>query len=256
MKNKCIYIVIATGLFFSACNDDDETLTSTPAEENYPTDGLVAYFPFDSSYQDVVTTETQETPTGNLAYTVDREGKSGSAIEFLGNEQYLEVELAGSLTGSPNHEASIAVWVLPNPDGLGGTRLLAETTLASFQCRSFKNTSLKIGGSFAYGLEENPTGTTGIATGSSKSVAENTWVHIALTVGNGEFRIYVNGELIYSDNVFEHNGQPVEPIFEPFNQFVLGANYTKGEYWIGVMDDLFFYKRMLTQEEINLLYTL
>jgi hypothetical protein len=37
-------------------------------------------------------------------------------------------------------------------------------------------------------------------------------------------------------------------------QFVLGSNYTSDEFWRGNVDELFFYDRVLTDEEIKNLY--
>ena len=72
----------------------------------------------------------------------------------------------------------------------------------------------------------------------------NQWSHLAVTVGDGKFRVYLNGKVIHEAaagrGTPKANSLPVR----------LGADHSGGSRFVGKMDDVRIYSRALTADEV------
>jgi arabinan endo-1,5-alpha-L-arabinosidase len=77
----------------------------------------------------------------------------------------------------------------------------------------------------------------------------NTWTHVAFTVDGGNVRVYINGEL-------KHQGTNFNDVFTGKNPFyTLGVNWWDTPYQ-GLIDNLRIYDVPLTEEQVQVLYSL
>jgi hypothetical protein len=72
------------------------------------------------------------------------------------------------------------------------------------------------------------------------------WHHMALTKDNNELKFYIDGVLVGTSPTPAVTGP-----FQNLNKYILGHAYDI--MWKGSLDDLRFYKRVLTAAEINTL---
>jgi hypothetical protein len=72
------------------------------------------------------------------------------------------------------------------------------------------------------------------------------WIHLAGTYDGKDVRTYINGQL---KKTVQHPGDP-----ESIGKFEVGSFVAP--FWKGVIDELRFYNRVLSEEEIALLATL
>jgi hypothetical protein len=72
------------------------------------------------------------------------------------------------------------------------------------------------------------------------------WIHLVGTYDGKDVRTYINGQL---KKTVQHPGDP-----ESIGSFKLGSFATP--WWKGTIDDLRFYNRLLSEEEIALLASL
>ena len=244
IKKTLKYPIVLALLIVLSCNQDD---ANTPT--NYPKDGLVAYFPFDGNWEEVITPNTIVAVSENdPIFDNDRNGNPNSSIYFEGFTQYLNITLAANIISSQNNQASIAFW-LKNDITAGLSRtLLAEDNLQAIGIHTNSELPSKISINYNYLVEENEDGTTAQGLNVVHPSEVGVWTHLVYTVDSNDLKIFINGSL-----VGEVLGD-LTPILQPYMQFILGANADKNEFWRGNLDELFFYDRTLTNEEINILY--
>lgn len=78
----------------------------------------------------------------------------------------------------------------------------------------------------------------------SSSFSDNTWHHLVLTTNGSQSNIYVDGNFIAS-------GSGLDPSFASVR---VGTRYTNSTYFVGAMDEIALYGKVLTPTEINSLY--
>ncbi len=166
---------------------------------------------------------------GRVLYTSDRKGQPNKAIRF--NAAY-GVDIF-NVPSTPD-AATVSVWIqhdtLPNPFWI--------SSVFSFKGFILQQNYDLFAGSFQTGLlgtnqmVQSPTGT-------SKK-----WHHMAITRDNSDLRFYIDGVLIGIAPTPAGTGP-----FDPTDNYSIG--YSFGNiFWKGSLDDLRFYKRVLTAGEI------
>ncbi len=224
-------------------------------EPNYPTDGLVAYFPFNRSWEDVINAETVVIPSVNQpSFGEDQDGNSGASIYFDGNDQYLVIELVSEIVSSPAHQATIAMWIRNDITADLRRTLLAERTLSTMAFTTDSEQPSNVSSNYNYLVEDNPDGVSAIGNSIVAGNEVGVWTHVAITVDDEFYRFYVNGNLIDENILGQLGDEQYIPIFQAYTDFVLGANYQEDEFWRGNVDELFFYDRSLDEGEIEKLY--
>ena len=79
----------------------------------------------------------------------------------------------------------------------------------------------------------------------TSALAANTWVHVALTLGNGSASLYVNGEVKATANV------TIKPSdFKP-NKNYIGKSQFADPLFNGLIDEFRVYNRALSADEIK-----
>ena len=216
-----------------------------------PTDGLIAYYPFNGSANDE-SGNGRNCITYGAVLSMDRFGNANSSYEFDGIDDYL----SSSSTGLPTAERTTSLWffansLLSNPAsvlfGYGGNDTFSWTGASWWL---YVNSS-RIGVACHCDSPVTPYYTYGYSL-----LAE--WQSLIAKTSSLGTQLYLNGELVASNGTFVNN------------TIVTNKNMTIGvcvggygeapftnpdvTYFHGKIDDVRIYNRALTETEIRALY--
>tara|TARA_B110000503_G_scaffold140014_1_gene229791 strand:- start:887 stop:1663 length:777 start_codon:yes stop_codon:yes gene_type:complete len=205
--------------------------------------GLIAWYPFNGNAND----ESGNGNTGNIigaGLTSNRLGKSNSAYLFSNsistNLKRIEISMN---TTSVTNGLSIVWWIKRNGDGYISPRAFEFWPGSESE------------GKFVSGVRNNEDTlwfdhhlAGGSISFSLPYSTSNEWAHYVYTVGNGEAKIYINGQL--------HDKQAINTTsIKLGDKVALGRmNHPLYDAFNGILDDIAVYNRVITQEEINYYY--
>ena len=196
--------------------------------------GLLGRYEFNGNFKDTTGQLEDADPTiDRVLFTTDRKGQAKKAIRFNGA---YGVDIF-DIPFTPEN-ASVSFWV--KDDIIEGPYW--KTMLSCHKAFNFIQNELEFNCSFwksGYGIIQQ-VGTAPI---------DNQWHHLAATRDNTSLKLYIDGVLIGT------SPSPAESLpLTPLHNYLLG--YGGGSYWKGSVDDLRFYKRVLSSTEIAMLKNL
>ncbi len=221
---------------------------------NIPTDGLVAYYPFNGNANDLSGNGNHGVPTENVVLATGVAGDDNGAYLFGGYSKPGHIYIRNSESLKFVDGATFSVFVKPTSwyamDG-GNSRSYGGT-----QCFISKNHD---SGSISFVLSGSDEQlNVGVASSSEKwgIVSSNDklkgnylnkWTHIAFVYGNGHACLYVDGILIDS--------KESTPDFSNINErdLYIGKFYDKWYPFDGLIDEVCIYNRALSTSEIGML---
>jgi hypothetical protein len=213
---KKIVIYLLTAIAFIQCKKDKDA--SRPPDLSKE---LLAYFPFDGNFNDSTGQSENISYGGLMSDTKNRHGYSQRAYSFNG----------GLFSFSSNNwqvnPITISFWIKPKDLTMEGYLLRSSTgNFGVYQSKT------KLGLAISNPEE-------GIA------LAEITteWTHFVGMFNGNDIKTYINGKLATTLN---HPGVP-----DIAGTIMIGAS-TIPE-WKGIVDDVRFYHRLLSDAEINIL---
>lgn len=214
--------------------------------------GLVAYYPFNGNANDASGNNRNGTLVNGTAFGADRFGAAGSSASFDGIDDYIKVPDNGGAFSSPVF--SVVAWFYsesPNLQCLIGKRDYATAAgTGGAQYQMFINYSLYPG--LGSNLVGNNSTCNSIPFSSyintQDELCNNRWNCIIVTFDGSRHRLYLNGVLKRDDPT-------------AFSAFLNCSSELRfGNWWQldpqsfkGRMDDIRWYNRVLTQDEITLL---
>jgi hypothetical protein len=206
-------------------------LLTTPLALADLKDGLIAYYPFDGNAQDASGNGNDSVVHG-AKLTTDRFGNNDSAYYFDGNS-YIQTPV-----NSNQKPVSFSVWF--QADNVNGIHSIVDSDVA-----------YHFGHSLIIGYVDND-GDLDIQYHDSYidtgyTIKSGQWHHAVVNYSD-KIQLYVDGHLVaeqpYPDAVFDGS------------QFRFGRHNAEGPQWfVGKMDNIHFYDRALSEEEIQALYT-
>ncbi|WP_299054808.1 FISUMP domain-containing protein [uncultured Polaribacter sp.] len=221
-------------------------ISVTKAQEipsNIPTDGLVAYYPFNGNANDESGNGNNGTVNGNVILSENRNGNLISAYDWpnsnSGFSSSAYISLPNLSSAFTNGLFSISLWVMkyPNPTnadprilGIGESGLIFDRSTSS----------IKVYLGLGLDVKSNPVG-------------ENQWAHIVYTNNgeSGQSFFYLNGNLIHQRTttpklaIVSNTSKPWE----------LGRKSTSAfNGFGGKLDDIGIWNRVLSEQEIQNLY--
>lgn len=229
-------------MFKHALTDDEMTSLLNLNTPNYlPTNGLVAWLPFNANAVDHSINNIHASVTGAIL-TTDRLGEANSAYMFDGSSR---IVLDNTSTIDFSQGTTFAAWVkasvlinasiidkMPFDNGLGN---------GGFRINSRANSDLwATTGTFDPG--------TGVALATSAYEPEK-WIHVAGTAGaDDSLKIYVNGTLV--DAV-----KQTSPMRANLDNILIGGADESFFYeaFMGIIDEVGIWNRELNSEEIKTL---
>lgn len=219
-----------------------------------PSNGLVAYLPFDGNAEDASNAKTGFENIGVDYDTIP--GNSGSktiAARFRGTDETATYLLAKDVQRFMTEQFSFSatiMWQQARPQG-------SSKMYQGIVCLGAKNWTW--GPAYYMGLEgadnsilsyghwtEDPTGR-GEVHSQSGAIALNQWQNVIVTYDGVVMRVYLDGKLIGTDSA--------EINYDHHDRFILGglADNPDGRImggFIGLMDDFAFWNRALNDDEI------
>jgi hypothetical protein len=209
--------------------------------------GLVAYYPFDGNARDQ-SGNGNNGEVHNATLTTDRFGNPNSAYSFDGSGSYIKV-----VNGVPfdfSNIFSVAFWISPST---------VQNTYAAIISKSW----ISNGGSswvieYYYNFLDSVVFTYRTAATNSwkysniTNVVANHWNHYAVVKENTKLSSYLNGNLVAT----AFATYPAIKTNGDLPLFIGNAGPTNGQYFKGVLDDIFIFNRTLTAQEVLKLYQL
>ncbi|MFZ9697666.1 MAG: Ig-like domain-containing protein, partial [Ilumatobacteraceae bacterium] len=195
--------------------------------------GLVAKWSFDSAD----TLGANSTGTGNLVGsggpTWSASGKFGGALSLNGSA-YLALAQGSTIAGLPIGNSTYTQTAWFNASALGGRGIIGWGSYGSSQ----RVTALRLFGD-AGGFRHYWWGND---LDSGVTLNTGRWYHVAATFDGTTRRIYLDGQMLVSDQPTGHNATA--------EKFAVGATNNFGERFSGLLDDVAIYNRALTADEV------
>ncbi|MFA6937714.1 MAG: LamG domain-containing protein [Treponema sp.] len=201
--------------------------------------GVVGYYTFDEDVKDNEVVDHSgyglNVYTGALEASQVVDGKNGKALNFNGEDEYLTLE-SDAMGGDG---LTISMWIKPNVWNawarifdLGDTKedLWLGTDGGVLRCDCI--------------------GTSGNVTLATSLPKIGEWTHVALTLGNGEICLYVNGNLKQKNAT----GATPSSIGANATGLYVGRSNWADPLYNGLMDDVFVASRAFSAEEIASVY--
>ena len=205
------------------CNEqNDNDCNATPSN-------LVATWNFDEGTGTTTTDSSGNNNHGTINGATWTNGITGNALEFDGNNDYVNVPEDNSLDPE---EITIETWMLipsaptsngniVSKGGNNGYRFIINTARAIWWADRGTTNSIK----------------------TTRLVPLNEWTHITVVGSNTGMRIYINGELSASNSV--SYGSP-----NTGSSLKIGAEPQYNGYFKGIIDEVRIYNQALSAQEI------
>ncbi len=216
-----------------------------------PTNGLVAYYPFNGNANDASGNGNNGTVNG-ATLTTDRFGNINSTYLFKNKTDF--IDLTGkNIAGVGNSQRSIFIWVKTN-DSTQYMRLISTGTSAAGQ--AFNIILMYNGVPVVMGYHPSD-----YLPNTGLHIADNQWHQVGVTYDGAFIKIYVDGVLQNSSNQFLTTGLVPGGIISyntSGNNNYFGAPNDPGlsniNRFTGSLDDIAIYNRALSATEIQNLY--
>lgn len=221
------------------------------------TNGRVAFYPFNGNAIDQ--TGTNDGTVYGATLVPDRFGIANRAYRFDGVNDYIEIPHSPSLNFGVNDDFSISFWVkIEEQKDLNGNNDIIGKWLA--------HTSYGYPYAIRYYSQYAPSGfqrkilairydtqscnhTPKVQTDCQ--LINEQWLHIAFIKSGKTLTMYENGNLVSTaeDNTSEHCGT------DNTTPITIGMRYNKMRPFTGAIDDISFYNRAISKNEIDLLFS-
>jgi len=185
---------------------------------------------------------------GTPTYT---SGKIGNALTLDGSTDALNVDALATDVASDT-TGSISAWI--NPDGTAGGQCwfaLADSATANQIYFTWDNTPKVV-------FTCEVTGGGGVRWQHNTPVSSGTWTHIVAVQDGVALKVYINGSLVtLTDTVTTATGEWLNDLTVSANAGTIGARRAEGstsQYFDGQIDDLRYFKCVLSQAEVTALY--
>lgn len=222
----------AVGTYYVSCKvadgngGEDDDSVNIVVEQQLPTQGLIAYYPFNGNANDESGNGNNGTVHGALL-TTDRFSASNSAYIFSGTTEYINTNF------TPNNIFSISIWYNKSQNQKDNAGLFS-TYSGGFNYSGVY-----------YAMNES---TDWIRCDGNSLDAFHTpalsWKHIVIVSNGTRVKVYENTSVKLDFTGATHHS----------NHLVIGDSRYNGRYFAGKIDDIRIYNRALTDNEITILY--
>ena len=209
-----------------------------------PTNGLVAYYPFDGNADDETGNGNNGTVNG-ASLTTDRNGNANKAYSFDGVDDFIRVENSNTLQNL-NNNCTISAWVFANNYSITVAEIIP---ILAKSASSSSTNQFRLG----YDKSSNALYSSINGTGYSANcptVLLNSWYHIVVVHNGNQTSFFINGIEYNFTNTGNSTFDSSQPLI--IGQDIEGLN----EKLDGKLDDIRIYNRALTDSEVEKLYKL
>jgi uncharacterized protein (TIGR02145 family) len=235
-----------------------------------PESGLIGWYPLDGNLESSID-PTQDGFLDGPVVAQDRFGNPNGALSFDGVDDFGTIDHYSAFENCA--EMTVSVWVNPATyptnavycgGGTGASYLFLRKWSADNESRTFAmsltNWAIGSTGPMTEGYLNfcNNGGCWGAGesngVGSWSDVPVNSWTHLAYVIGSDSSWVYLNGEVLYADIV----GAAPNGLTSSNNPIHLGrsiGSFAQCQSVLnGKLDDIGFWNRALTEEEILAIY--
>ena len=226
-------------------------ITIIPVLKANLTDGLVGYWNFNEGSGTIAYDKSgngNDCTINGASWNTETPNNEGYALYFDGVDDYV---FHNPFNIFPTTQISAIFWMKTSDTVQDGTPLsyASATVFNDFVICDYSNFKLSIGDQNAGG----ETGETGV------SANDGIWHQIVITWKSfdGEVKVYKDSVVEYSGTLFT-GGAITQGGFLAIGseQDCLGGCWESNQYFKGVIDEIYIYNRVLSQEEIQYLYNL
>lgn len=217
-----------------------------------PSNGLVAYYPFNGSANDESVNGNNGTVYG-ATLTNDRFGNPNSAYSFNGIDNEILIFHNSSLNCFP---ISVSAWFKTN------TNLQNSMLVNKYGCMTYNGYSLNLnsGKPNCYYFSGNADSETNrinldMVSDSFQSLNDNNWHQSIITIDLSGVKYYVDGNLVYSGSFTGTGSVTTTTENLHLGRYVQGnCGIGQNFFYLGYLDDIGIWNRVLSQQEITNLY--
>lgn len=214
-----------------------------------PTNGLVAYYPLNGNTDDASGNQLNGTAFGSSNYVTDRSGNANAALSFNGFNNHIEIADDPKLRF---RNGTIIYWL--KTTAVTKQTIVAKSTYANSSNEMYASTiNDPFNGHVIFGVKYNSNCSPNQGwrfNSSNVNVNDGQWQMIAFTIRPDSLIIYKNGQKI---NAVTSNLSRIDSCVG--GTLRIGRNWANdNRYFNGDLDDLAFYNRPLSQQEILNIY--
>jgi len=221
------------------------TITVPSGNEQIPTNGLVAYYPFNGNANDTSGNGSNGTVTA-ATLTSDRFGNTNTAYSFDGVNSYIDASTAN--IPKNNAARTISGWFKTN-DAFSDPNKYDASIFNYGTLAKLQRLSLSVYRKGYLDLISGTTSSTDDFYVDNFDYANNSWYFFTVTYDGTKLSIYVNGKYVDQKAVSLNT---IGNIFR-IGQRISGDTVKEG--FKGTIDDIAIWNRVLTPEEISAMYT-
>ena len=205
-----------------------------------PTDGLVAWYPFDGSLIDASGMVGEGVASGTF-FGLDRWSNEGSALQVVSGS-FANLGMQDQLTLSPEDNLTIAMWSHPDSQ--------ENLSVTKYQNGNGSGSSWFVQDGFDSGVRVFGNGTSGTPNEDEwyqtcPNITDG-WSHIVVVFEGGSVTLWVNGILICQTTMPVSTSTQSQPVLVGRSNCTNGSACNHSE---GRVDDLGFWNRALSGEE-------
>ena len=205
--------------------------------------GLVGWWTFDGGSLNDMSGYNNTATDAGATTTTDQNGQANDAYSFDGTDT---ITCGSDVSLQPATSVTVSAWV--RPTSFGQTANAGYDGILNFGVGGYW---LELGASGGAGFYIGATG--GTVNNSSGSTPTNAWYQIAGTYTSGNYTVYLNGVQVLNQTTA--TGTIVQYTGTGGVGCEIGAiKNTAGRYFIGSIDDVRVYNRVLSPTEIQNLY--
>ena len=227
--------------------------------EDVLTNGIVAWYPFNGNPNDESGNGNDGTNNGAVL-AQDRNGENNKAYYFSGSGCSTRIDVNVDTSSIEiNNSFSFSLWYRHNGNGCIGPRLLEFWPGGDIYGKFTVNTNKGSGNTFNPNIDyRSSEGRMGVRW----NLEPNQWTHLVYTIDENEFKIYQNGVLyntnqLYNDTdqtYYMNSGQTSGTIKLAQNGAFGRMNHSSWDAIDGYLDDIGIWNRVLTECEVEWLY--
>ena len=217
-----------------------------------PYNGLVAYYTFDGNAENSVDGFNNGTMSDGVTVTADRNGNAGGALEFDGEDTYVQVPDSNALR--IQDELTLSAWVYLNSRDWDYARIVTKEYGYS---RPYVSYGLMADhdGSGRFGFHMCNEDDDIIYIQADETHSTNQWYHVAGVWNGTIMKLYIDGQ--QQQETAEFTDDIAYPGILNFTEAYLnmgGDTAREIEYLDGAIDEVRVYSRALTAAEIASIY--
>jgi len=217
---------------------------------NTPSNGLVAFFPFDGNVNDVSGNNNHGTVFG-ATLTTDQNGNTESAYEFNGASS---IDLGNSDSLNPSNSISFYSDFLISQSFSNNYILGRNPDSSSDYGYNFGIVGDDNTQSLRFGLGNNSSGSNINDISANVDLNKNQWYSLAVTYDGTQVKFYLNGSLVSTENLTLQDGIHQNDYNTFIGKYRPNGGSNGLQFFKGKLDNVGIWNRALTHQEIQNLY--